>query len=349
MLLAFSALLPSALRAAFSYTITDLGTLGGTDSHAAAVNDYGQVVGKAMTSAGVFRAFAYSGGTMIDLGTLGGDYSAATGTNDQAQIVGESTTSANQTRAFSFANWTMTDLGTLGGNYSTAAAINNNGLIVGTAALSTGSKRAFFFSTDGLMHDLGTLGGDYSTATAIDDNNVVVGTAARTYNPLPGDFNQYGFVFINGGMQNLSILGGLFATWPSSVNPLSVSDAGIAGEYSASPLGDLGPTGFIYYAGGSPFRVGDGGNNIAVGEGINASGQVVGSYHSLSPGGQQQYGFLYEGGVKYDLNTLVDLSGSNFTQLSDATAISNTGYIVGTGTTKSGNPHAYLLTPIPAP
>jgi len=54
-------------------------------------------------------------------------------------------------------------------------------------------------------------------------------------------------------------------------------------------------------------------------------------------------------GVLYDLNAMVDLSGSNFSRLVAATAISSTGYIVGTGTTKSGNPHAYLLTPIPAP
>jgi probable HAF family extracellular repeat protein len=76
---------------------------------------------------------------------------------------------------------------------------------------------------------------------------------------------------------------------------------------------------------------------------------VVGWYTSLELPPGNQYASLYSGSVRYDLNTLVDLSGSNFIQLTVANAISNNGYIVGTGTTKSGNSHAYLLTPIPAP
>lgn len=347
-MLAFSAFLPSALRAAFSYTVTDLGTLGGTESRAAAVNNHGQVVGKAMTSFGVFRAFAYSGGAMIDLGTLGGDYSAATGINDQAQIVGESTTAASQTRAFSFANWTMTDLGTLGGNYSTAAAINNNGLIVGTAALSTGSDRAFLFSTNGVMYDLGTLGGDYSSAAAIDDNNVIVGTAAHAPNPIIDLYNQHGFIFINGSMQEISVFGGVLAVTSYPSYAQGVSDAGVVGEYSPDPLGGFGPGGFAYVA-GKVTSLGDSSFSVGSENGINAAGQVVGWYESLTGVGGKKYASLYAGGVLYDLNTLVDLSGSNFSQLTEATAISNTGYIVGTGTTKSGNPHAFLLTPIPAP
>ncbi len=348
LLLAFSALLPSALHAAFSYTVTDLGTLGGTESHAAAVNDYGQVVGKAMTSGGVFRAFAYSGGTMIDLGTLGGDYSAATGINDLAQIVGEATTASGETRAFSFANWTMTDLGTLGGNYSTAAAINNNGLIVGTAALSTGSDRAFVFSTDGVMHDLGTLGGDYSSAAAIDDNNVIAGTAAHTPNPIIDLYNRHGFIFINGSMQDISVFGGLLATTSYPAYAQGVSDSGVVGEYSPDPLGGFGPGGFAY-VGGKVTALGDSSFSVGSENGINATGQVVGWYESLSGVGGKQYASLFSDGVLHDLNAMVDLSGSNFTQLSEATAISNTGYIVGTGTTKSGAPHAFLLTPIPVP
>jgi probable HAF family extracellular repeat protein len=351
--LTLQAVLPAALHAAFSYTVTDLGTLGGADSSASAVNASGQVVGKAMLPSGSYRAFAWWKGTMIDLGTLGGTYSAATGINDQAQVVGEANISGDsQTHAFvfSFVSGVMTDLGTLGGNYSTAAAINNNDVVVGTSKLSNGNSRAFGY-WNGVMYDLGTLGGDdYSTATAIDDSNVIVGSAARASTGVfPVLYNKHGFAFINGQMLDLSIFGGLFNISGTPTYPLGVSDTGVVGAFSTDPLGDLGPCGFVCYPGQTPIRFGDGGDNLATEEGINALGQAVGWYESTLVFQGTSYASLYSGGVLYDLNTLVDLSGSNFSHLSDAAAISNTGYIVGTGTTKNGNPHAYLLTPILAP
>ena len=47
----------------------DLGTLGGTNSSAFAINDSGQVVGQASTSDGAQHAFLYQNEKMIDLGT----------------------------------------------------------------------------------------------------------------------------------------------------------------------------------------------------------------------------------------------------------------------------------------
>jgi probable HAF family extracellular repeat protein len=340
--LTFQAVLPSALRGAFSFTITDLGTLGGSQSSASAVNDYGQVAGTSTTPYGVSRAFGYSGGVMYDLGTLGGDYSSASAINARGQVVGTATTSTGASHAFLFASDVMTDLGTLGGNSSSANAINNNGLIVGTSMISYGVQRAFLFA-NGVMYDLGTLGGDYSTATAINDGNVVVGTSGSTNPPNPDNGNDYGFVFLNGRIQNLAILGGPEALY---VFPSCLSNSGqIAGTYTAS-IGEIGLASFIY-SGGATAYLGSGISEALFAKGINNGGQVVGSDQSLAGG--PQYGFLYAGGVILDLNTLVDLSGSNFSHLSDATAISNTGCIVGTGTTKNGNSHAYLLTPTPGP
>jgi len=342
---AILAFLPATSRANFLFTVTDLGTLGGSTSHGLAVNDYGQVVGEAMTSAGVYRAFAFWKGTLIDLGTLGGDYSSASGINDNAQIVGTATTAAFKDRAFlfSFATGIMTDLGTLGRDDSRAAAINNSGIIVGDAALPNGSSRAFYYA-NGVMHDLGTLGGDYSSATAIDDNNVIVGISSTP--PNPSEFvNQSGFVFFNGSMVNLSTfgIGGL----NDVVYVNGVSDAGIAGDENGDPLGGFGPSGFIIRVDGTTVNFGST-DYVASEDGINEGGLAVGYVQqvlSFTP----QFASLYAGGVSYDLNALVDLSGSDFTQLTEAKAISNTGYIVGNGTTKSGAVHAFLLTPIRTP
>src|SRR5258708_5486664 len=62
------------------YSVTDLGTLGGTYSSANAINSGGIVVGGAnLTGDTAGHAFSYSGGVMTDLGTLGGNQSSAAG------------------------------------------------------------------------------------------------------------------------------------------------------------------------------------------------------------------------------------------------------------------------------
>jgi probable HAF family extracellular repeat protein len=51
------------------YTITDLGTLGGT-SEANAINEDGWVAGTSAVALDVFHAFLCRNGTMTDLGRL---------------------------------------------------------------------------------------------------------------------------------------------------------------------------------------------------------------------------------------------------------------------------------------
>jgi len=70
--------------------MTDLGTLGGSDSRAYAINNAGQVVGYANPAGGDEHAFLWEDGEMLDLGTLGGSDSRANGINDSGQIVGHS-------------------------------------------------------------------------------------------------------------------------------------------------------------------------------------------------------------------------------------------------------------------
>src|SRR5687768_6931550 len=83
---------------------TDLGTLGGDNSHASGINDTGQVVGYSETDSRGRRVHAFitgpDGAGMTDLGTLGGDYSWAYGINDAGQVVGYSTTDNGRSHAF---------------------------------------------------------------------------------------------------------------------------------------------------------------------------------------------------------------------------------------------------------
>src|SRR5262245_59106996 len=76
---AASPLQPEQLEARWcpaGYTITDLGSFGGTNggagSDARAINNAGQVAGVAYTASGAPHAFLFSGGVKIDLGTLPG-------------------------------------------------------------------------------------------------------------------------------------------------------------------------------------------------------------------------------------------------------------------------------------
>ena len=94
-MLAGTLLLLTAANAEASYTITDLGTLGGTYSGATAINNNGQVVGFATTATGSAdrRAFLYSGGNLLDLNNLlpsGSSWNLtdARDINDLGQIVG---------------------------------------------------------------------------------------------------------------------------------------------------------------------------------------------------------------------------------------------------------------------
>ena len=52
---------------AVSYTIVDLGTLGGSYSSGYGINNSGQVVGESRTASGATVAFFYDGSRMLDL------------------------------------------------------------------------------------------------------------------------------------------------------------------------------------------------------------------------------------------------------------------------------------------
>lgn len=80
----------SLLDSAFIWdgnNIQELGTLGGDESYAYAINELGQVVGKAQDANGDMGAFLWENGVMTDLGITG----YANDINESGQIVGTKT------------------------------------------------------------------------------------------------------------------------------------------------------------------------------------------------------------------------------------------------------------------
>lgn len=147
-----------AFRWAPATGLIDLGSLGGRDSQAFAVNDRGEIVGQSQVpldpTGNPFnspRAFLSQGSLvprMIDLGTLGGTYSAASGINSRdpydSQVVGTATTAGDAAlHAFLWTGnllggGTMVDLNTriaasTGWQLVSARAINSKGQIIATA------------------------------------------------------------------------------------------------------------------------------------------------------------------------------------------------------------------------
>ena len=82
--------------------------------------------------------------------------------------------------------------------------------------------------------------------------------------------------------------------------------------------------------------------NGVSGPGHNVHGMIVGS-STLSDG--TEHAFLHVSGQMYDLNTLCNLSTSNFKVLTVAKSISDSCLIIGDGETLNGEKHAFLMTP----
>jgi probable HAF family extracellular repeat protein len=202
----FGTINSSYIDNAFSCTngvVSDLGTLGGQNSGAAAINNSGVIVGGAQPIQGNRHAFIYSNGVMTDLGTLGGATSEATAISDTGIVAGNSMISGNslQEHAFNYSNGIMTDLGTLPGytDTSIATGVNNSGTIVGRSASSLGVTHAFIYS-NGVMADLGTLGGNSSVADGINNAGEVVGGASTAGGV------EHAFIYRNGLMVDLNTL-----------------------------------------------------------------------------------------------------------------------------------------------
>jgi probable HAF family extracellular repeat protein len=133
-------------------TITDLGGLGGDQSFAVCINDFGAIVGSSHKNGENVQALLLKDGKVTFLGTLKGGYSETEGINDTGEIVGWSETAEKTIHSFIWKSGVMYDLNLLipqGSKWelTKALAINNRGQIVGTGTLD-GRSHGFLLTPD---------------------------------------------------------------------------------------------------------------------------------------------------------------------------------------------------------
>jgi probable HAF family extracellular repeat protein len=327
-----------------NYSVTDLGTLGGTESTAYAINNAGQIVGYSTlidSTNGSTHAFLYSGGKIIDLGTFtnndGSVYldTYAYGINDQGQIVGYASSSDGSTHAFLFDGSSMIDLGTVvDSSYSQARSINDDGKVVGFYYQADNSVYNAFLYSNGTLGKISELGSSTSYAYAINSGGTIVGEAA--FNSTTTDH-----AFLSSGTKtvDLSTLGGTQST------AYAVNDNGDVVGVSTLD-GDSEWHAFVYHSSDTSAEMVDLGdlNGLAtIATAINNKGAIVGSAGSST--GSDSRAFLYVGGTMIDLKTLLNSSGMGW-QLLEALDINDSGQIVGIGVNPAGETHAFLLNPV---
>ena len=326
-----------------SYTITDLGTLGGTVAGARAINDAGQVVGASTTASGETHAFLWTATDgMKDLGTLGGTSSRAFGINNLGHVVGVSALASGEQRPFF---WTpaggMQDLGTFGGGFGQALGVNDLDQVVGRSNLPDGSIHAFFWTATEGLKDLVSVVGDNSQAEGINNRQQIVG--GSNFSTPANQFCGFTIPFLadlRGGFQNLGELGtvdpcgGAFARAASEkgvVVGLAENDAFLFRAFrwtAANGIVDLGTL--------------TGPDGFSDASAVNARGQIAGQSTAIvtapNASGLTIHAALWDDNGIHDLGTLPD------DLVSRAVGINNAGQIVGVSFRGLIN-HAVLWTP----
>jgi probable HAF family extracellular repeat protein len=337
-------------RCLLSYTITDLGTLGGDFSYAFGINnaDPVQVIGESNIGAvgSPFQAFVWDSTNGIqNLGTLGGSSSVAYGINDAGQVVGwASTQTAFAETAFLWDNTNgMQALSGLPGDKASRAfAINNLGQVVGWSGTTYFLNGRAVMWDGGSVSDLGTVGNLQSAAHGINDLGQVVGTAG-------GLGGLHALLWEDGSIQDL---GGL-SSWGSTAAGINNRGHVVGITYAEPVTGAFLSNPYLYTTANGLTDIGTaddcppGWDGLGGGAAINDHNQVVGylgCIHVQPP--IQDYTFPAVWSRAQGWQNLNDVippdSGWNLDQ---ATAINNEGQIVGYGRNPDGQSHAFLLTP----
>ena len=315
-----------------TYTVTELGTLGGDRSVPMSINNAGQIVGRSSLPGTFYEhAFFWQLGVMIDLDSASGEprSSWASGINDAGTIVGWADIAFGQiwhTLPVIFANGSFIDLGTLGGSYGWAMHINKAGTIVGNSRAKAGFDHAVTWTARGII-DLGSIGGTHAMAREINESGCVVGVGEDKQG------RQHALMWVGQRVVDLGDLGG------ASAGATAVNDDGIIAGSSHTASGvsrgfRWTPTTGMVDLGTLPGCA----NSSAIC--INRHGHIVGWVYGCAGDG---IGVIWKDGRIIDLNTVVPPGSIT---ISGAWDINDAGQIIGVAHGLKDGLKAVLLTPV---
>ena len=348
------------------YTVSDLGTLGGTFSWATGINNSGAVSGFSTTPGDIDEhAFFWRDGVMTDLDTLGGPDSGVSfwgrRPNERGEVAGAAQTSTQDPvgedfcffiNNFGFENpapfqclpfvWqggVMTPLPTVGGN-GNAAQVNNLGLVVGQVDLAPDPactpqtpRPVPAFWQGGVLRLLPLLAGfRYGGPNAVNDIGQSVGVLVSDCAATVAQ----AVLWENETATSLGSLGGT-----QNDEAVAINDRGQVVGFSSLPDNTTFDAFFWSKSTGMKNLGTLPGSVSSFAAGINNAGQIVGT--SNDPDGSSR-AFLIQGGIMSDLNTLIPADST--LSLVSAFDINSHGQIAGLAfDTVTQEFHAYVASP----
>ncbi len=259
----------------------DVGTLGGKNSSAAAINDKGQIVGQAETTRGGEHAFLFYLGKMQDLDDHDESYSWALAINSSGCVVGRRQ-NANDGRPpiFLYSEGGVQDpIGAFTENDNVSSdgnvAISDAGCVVGTFYLA-GETRAFLLHPEGWSEFLGFRPSANNAAGLVVGDGAI---APRLYG------TEHAFLYLQGRERDLGTLG-----WEYSIANAVNSSGQVVGAFGPANIRSWkihgGDHAYVYGDGrmqdlnalvGEAGLVAAGFKVLSEATGINAHGQIVGT------------------------------------------------------------------------
>lgn len=162
----------------------DLGTFGGVQAAASAVNLSDQIAGTYQLNDGTVHGFFWQRKHWVDVGNLGGSFTDIYGINNSGVVTGQSDISnvpdpvygIPPFHGFVWSAGTLTDVGSIfGSNFNYVFGINDAGVAAGSADLAGDVGAHTILWNNGTVQDLSPDGNISAGATSINNLGQVVG------------------------------------------------------------------------------------------------------------------------------------------------------------------------------